>query len=192
MWFKRALVWLTHSKEILNTCFDKWRASYITQLKSRWWVSNTQSSPVRPCSVTTASLMRPHLKNQCKSMVLCCSVHPDLTSLSAELRKSFTVIAVAMDKEHTLITEASTNWGKTAWPWTNEYIWKKIWLPQLVLFVESGSKHWSIWHLKAWPLISAQENTFLTKQCTIRNISRKNNLNAKHVIYFIQRLNKRT
>lgn len=58
-------------------------------------------------------------------MVLCCSVHPDLTSLSAELRKSFTFIAVAKDKEHTLIMETSTNWGKTAWPWTNEYIWKK-------------------------------------------------------------------
>lgn len=56
-----------------------------------------------------ASLMRPRLKNQCKSMALCCSVHPDLTSLSAELKKSFTFIAVVVDKENTLIMEASPN-----------------------------------------------------------------------------------
>lgn len=42
-------------------------------------------------------------------MVPCCSVQPDLTPLSAELKKSFTFIAVAMDKENTLIMEASTN-----------------------------------------------------------------------------------
>lgn len=58
-------------------------------------------------------------------MVPCCSVQPDLTSLSAELKKSFTFIAVAVDKENILIMEASTNYGKTAWPWTNEYIWKE-------------------------------------------------------------------
>lgn len=49
-----------------------------------------------------------------------CSVQPDLTSLSA-----FTFVAVAMDKEYTLIMETSTNWGETTWPWTNEYIWKE-------------------------------------------------------------------
>lgn len=83
------------------------------------WLHNAVQSKVSDESIihgivqcvlaTIASLMRPRLKNQCKPMVPCCSVQPDLTSLSAELKKSFTFIAVAVDKENTLIMEASTN-----------------------------------------------------------------------------------
>lgn len=83
------------------------------------WLHNAARSKVSDESIihrvvqcvlaTIPSLMRPRLKNQCKSMVLCCSVQPDLTSLSAELRKSFTFMTVAVDEEYRLITETSTN-----------------------------------------------------------------------------------
>lgn len=83
------------------------------------WLHNAARSKVSDESIiqriaqcvlaTVPSLMRPRLKNQCKSIVLCCSVQPDLTSLLAELRKSFSFMNVTVEKEYTLIMETSTN-----------------------------------------------------------------------------------
>lgn len=78
--------------------------------------------------------------------------------------------------------EASTNTGKTAWPWTNEYIWKDYGCcySHSRTGEDQNADPFDIWKRDLWP----QQKKLLcfTKQSTIKHIARENDLNAKYVL----------